>query len=128
MTARQKLTPKQQAFCEHYLASGNATDAARKAGYKKPNPQGAENLAKPSIAEYIRTNALKQSKHRLMTAAERQELLAYFARSPKEDTKDRIKAVDTLNKMTGEYLQRVEVEATLSAEGVLSDVLDQLRE
>ena len=50
-----KLTPKQKAFADEYLICGNATEAARKAGY---NPKSArqiatENLAKPSISAYI---------------------------------------------------------------------------
>lgn len=28
-----KLRPKQEAFCEHFVATGNAAEAARKAGY-----------------------------------------------------------------------------------------------
>ncbi len=49
-----KLTPKQKAFADNYIANGgNATDAARKAGYKQPEVQGYENLRKPNIASYI---------------------------------------------------------------------------
>ena len=33
--ADEKLTPKQRRFCEEYLKSGNATEAAKKAGYKE---------------------------------------------------------------------------------------------
>ena len=32
-----KLTPKQSAFADYYIETGNATEAARRAGYKKPN-------------------------------------------------------------------------------------------
>lgn len=32
------LTVKQQRFVDFYIETGNATEAARKAGYKKPNP------------------------------------------------------------------------------------------
>jgi phage terminase small subunit len=34
-----KLTPKQKAFAEFYAASGNATDAAIKAGYSEKTAQ-----------------------------------------------------------------------------------------
>ena len=30
----KKLTPKQKAFADYYIETGNATEAARKAGYK----------------------------------------------------------------------------------------------
>ena len=43
------LTEKQQRFVDYYIETGNATEAARRAGYKKPNPSGSENLAKPSV-------------------------------------------------------------------------------
>lgn len=46
-----KLTPKQQRFCDEYLISFNATDAAIKAGYSKKTSYsiGQENLKKPEI-------------------------------------------------------------------------------
>ena len=49
-----KLTPKQQAFCDYYIASGNATEAAIKAGYSEKTARvvGCENLTKPNIREY----------------------------------------------------------------------------
>lgn len=49
-----KLTPKQKAFADNYIKNGgNASDAARKAGYKQPEIQGYENIRKPYIATYI---------------------------------------------------------------------------
>lgn len=50
-----KLTDKQEAFCEEYLIDLNATQAAKRAGYSEgtANQIGSENLAKPYIAERI---------------------------------------------------------------------------
>lgn len=50
-----KLTPKQKAFADEYLICGNATEAAKKAGYKEKAAyaMGAENLKKPQISAYI---------------------------------------------------------------------------
>lgn len=47
------LTPKQKAFADEYLICGNATEAARKAGYKQPHVQGSQNLEKLSVSAYI---------------------------------------------------------------------------
>lgn len=51
------LTPKQQRFVDAYLTSLNATDAARKAGYKGNDVTlgavGKENLQKPLIKQYL---------------------------------------------------------------------------
>lgn len=50
------LNPKQQRFCEEYLISLNATQAAVKAGYseKTAGSQGSRLLKDISIREYIR--------------------------------------------------------------------------
>lgn len=51
--ALAELTPKQQLFCREYFVSLNATDAARRAGYKGNDNTlgvvGFENLSKPKI-------------------------------------------------------------------------------
>lgn len=49
----RKLTIKQKAFVEFYLQSWNASDAARRAGYKVAGQMGYENLKKPHIAARI---------------------------------------------------------------------------
>lgn len=50
------MTPKQRIFADEYIANkGNATSAARKAGYKVPTASGKENLQKPLIQEYIKS-------------------------------------------------------------------------
>lgn len=53
----KKLTPRQQIFVSEYLKTGNATEAARKAGYKGNDKTlgqvGAENIRKPGIARVI---------------------------------------------------------------------------
>ena len=50
-----KLTPKQKKFAEYYIKCGNATEAAKKAGYSEKTAYaiGQENLKKPVISEYI---------------------------------------------------------------------------
>ena len=49
------MTEKQKLFCEEYLISLNATQAAIKAGYsqKTANRIASENLSKLDIQEYI---------------------------------------------------------------------------
>ena len=51
----KRLTLKQELFIAAYLgeARGNATEAARIAGYKRPEIQGFENLRKPYIAARV---------------------------------------------------------------------------
>jgi phage terminase small subunit len=44
-----KLTEKQKRFCDYYIETGNATEAAIRAGYSNKTARfiGAENLTKP---------------------------------------------------------------------------------
>jgi hypothetical protein len=49
----RRLTMKQQIFVEGVLRHGNATKAAREAGYKHPNVRGAQNLVKLSISKTL---------------------------------------------------------------------------
>ena len=54
--SRAQLSRKQVKFVEQYAALGNASEAARRAGYKLGNSigqQGHENLKKPEIAAAI---------------------------------------------------------------------------
>lgn len=50
-----RLTIKQKRFADEYIISGNATEAAIKAGYAERSAYqlGAENLKKPQIKSYI---------------------------------------------------------------------------
>lgn len=50
---KRKPTLRQQRFTEEVLKDGNATRAARVAGYRHPNVQGAQNLVKLGIQERI---------------------------------------------------------------------------
>ncbi|WYD40850.1 terminase small subunit [Fusobacterium nucleatum] len=112
-----KLNARQKSFCEFYVASGNATEAAIKAGYKEKNARfiGSENLTKANIKDYIEELQEKAKGNRIMTAIERREFLTKLIL--KEETKDtdRLKALDILNKMDGEYTQKVEVNGNINS-------------
>lgn len=75
--AIEKLTVKQQAFADHYIECGNATEAAKKAGYsaKTAGVIGDENLKKPYIAEYIKRKLDEIASKRIADAAEVLEYL-----------------------------------------------------
>lgn len=83
-----KLTLKQQKFADEYLISGNATDAAIKAGYAKRSARsiGQENLTKPAIKNYIAERRKKIESHKIMDAKEAMQLLASIARGETKET------------------------------------------
>lgn len=64
--AEGKLTNKQRVFIETYLATWNATEAARQAGYAYPNVEGARLLVNPSIAAAVKERIAEKA----MTADE----------------------------------------------------------
>ena len=82
-----KLTPKQKAFADEYLICGNATQAAKKAGYseKAARQIGTENLAKPSIAAYIAERMRPTEEKRIATA---DDVLMFFTRVLNGEEKD----------------------------------------
>ncbi|MCB7463396.1 terminase small subunit [Lactiplantibacillus argentoratensis] len=84
----RKLTPKQQRFADEYIKSGNAADAARKAGYSKRSARsvGQENLTKPDIKKYIDEQMAEIASKRIMDATEAVELLTSIARGETKET------------------------------------------
>lgn len=74
------LTPKQKAFADYYIELGNATEAARRAGYKGNAVTlaavGSENLRKPMIAEYIAKTVKPEEEKRIATA---EDVMQFFS-------------------------------------------------
>ena len=103
-----KMTAKQQAFCEHYVANGfNALQAAISAGYseKTAGEMGYENLNKPHIAEYIAKFKEKASNRALVTVEDVVNGLLHEARGLGEDTSTsaRVAAYKALSDYTGGF-------------------------
>ena len=73
------LTPKQKAFADYYIECGNATEAARKAGYKEYKSSGVEaskTLKNPNVAAYIAENIKPKEESRIATA---EEVMQFFS-------------------------------------------------
>lgn len=122
----EKLNIRQKKFAEYYAQSGNAADSAVKAGYsEKYAAQNTDKLLKnTNISNYIKELFEKAKDERILTAKDRQVMLSDIARDKENFAADRIRAVDTLNKMTGEYT--VKVDTTVRTSPKLADVLSQL--
>src|SRR5690606_19485769 len=84
---KRKLTPKQQKFADYYIETGNATEAAIKAGYSKKTATviGAENLTKPNIKSYIDERMKELADKRIMGMQEALELLTSISRGEMND-------------------------------------------
>ena len=101
------LTPRQKAFADFYIELGNQTEAARRAGYKCPNVQGAQNLDKPSIQAYIRERTKPTEDKRIATGDEVLQFLTDVMNGKVKDAfgldasiDSRIKAATELAKRT----------------------------
>lgn len=119
---KEKLTPKQKAFCEFYIETGNATEAAKKAGYKGQNLNriGTENLSKLVIKEYLEKRINELDSRRIANADEVLEYLTKVMRGQEKDQfgleiaiQDRTKAAELLGKRYRLFTDKVQVEGVL---------------
>lgn len=105
------LTPKQKAFADEYIKNGgNATDAARKAGYAERSVRvtGTQNLTNPNISAYIAEKQSlieKQKGTDIMSLAEIQQRRSMIARGELTDSfgfapdfSDQLKSMNDLEK------------------------------
>lgn len=103
------MNARQKKFAEFYAESGNAEQAAIAAGYSEKYARGNayKLVANSGVVEYIRELVEKAQDERILSAKERRAMLSDIARgSPL--TQDRLRAIDILNKMTGEYVTKIE--------------------
>jgi phage terminase small subunit len=126
----EKLNMRQRKFAEYYVQSGNTVQSALNAGYSEnyANTNACKLLENDRVVEYIKELTDKAKDERILTAKDRQVILSGIAQSIEEETSDRIKAIDTLNKMTGEYLNKVEVQGNINNlfEGLTTEQLRKL--
>ena len=118
------LKDKQKKFAEYYAESGSIYHSAIKAGYSENYARtgAAKMLENVSIAEYISQLQQETRDARILSAVERQVILSDIARGYTEP-QDRIKAIDVLNKMTGEYINRLDVSAEVGVK-IVDDITD----
>lgn len=111
------VNERQKKFAEFYAQSGNAAQSARKAGYSDSYAEHRtdEMLKNVEISNYIREITEKAKDERIMTAKDRQVMLSDIARDDSHKAADRVKAIDTLNKMTGEYVTKIEGSVDMSS-------------
>lgn len=123
---KDKLNARQRKFAEYYAQSGNTVQSAIMAGYSEnyANARAYELLKNVGVSKYIKELSDKLKDERIMSAKDRQVALSDIASNDGQDTSDRIRAIDTLNKMTGEYT--VKVDAKVEQSEKLSDVFRQL--
>lgn len=142
------LTAKQEKFVQNIIEGMSQRKAYIHAGYSTKNMKESTIDEKACLLfknDKIRTryNELieKAQNKAIMTAKERKELLTRISRGEEKEKipkfidgelieievtpqlKRRISAIETLNKMDGVYVQRLEIEASINA-NVVKDIED----
>lgn len=104
-----ELNPKQKAFADEYIKNGgNATNSARKAGYKNPEVQGCRLLKNDKVLAYIAEKQAeidKQNGTDIMSLADIQAFRVRVIKGEEKDAfdmdaslTDRLKAANDLEK------------------------------
>lgn len=143
--SERALTFKETRFVEHYLATGNATESARQAGYSSRSneglwKQGSELLRKPPIARAIRAGAESSAEALLTTRASRVRWLlgvrdgsitmtqamptgeGIATITTETPPRERLKAAEILARMNGDLLEKV------LTSNSLADLVDSIPE
>lgn len=100
--SRERLNPKQIAFADEYIITGNAEQSAIKAGYSERYARSSAHklVAKVGIKEYIAERMEEIKSERIMSQEEVLEKLTTIAR--REVTKGIFKSKETVNGETVE--------------------------
>lgn len=131
------LTEKQKRFVDYYVETGNATEAAKRAGYsaKTAKQVGQENLTKPYLKAAIDARLKELSSARIATAEEVLQYLTSAMRGEIQEevivtegtgegcseakimkkqlsAKDQIKAAALLGKRYGLQTDKMQIELT----------------
>ena len=138
---QNKLTLKQRKFVDEFITSGNATEAAIKAGYAKKSAQqmGAENLSKPVIKTEIDKRLAEIESHKIMDMTEAMQELTAIARGEttdeqldnmgnkhklKANSTARLRAIELIGKRYSAWVDRKEVSGDLNIDIGVGDYGD----
>lgn len=132
------LTHKQREYCKARANGASYSEAYRLAKYgkgkqaRKTATDNAYNMENKSVhsteikqkIEELRQRAEDKS---ILERKERQVMLSDIALSGTETTKDRLKALDILARMSGDYNERLSIEGTMSASLTYEERLETIR-
>ncbi len=145
-----KLTEKQKRFVDYYIETGNASEAARKAGYSEKTCRvtGQENLLKPAIKSAIGKRLQELKNSRTATLNEVLEFITAVMRGEvaedvivtegtgdggsearimqkQASARDRLEAAKALEKRLGRFVDLEKEEQQLRIEKLKADVAER---
>lgn len=110
------LTAKQEKFVQCIIEGMSQADAYRSAYSAKKMSDNAIYreasllVESPKVAQRLNELRAELAKPSIMSAQERLEWLTSIIKSDEETTSDKLKASDQMNKMQGEYVQKIEAD------------------
>lgn len=118
----RKLTEKQKRFIDFYIESGNATDAAIRAGYSKKTADviAAQNLVKLKVEISARNSILESA--RIADMDEINEFWSEIMRDKEIKVQDRLKASELRARVQGAFFDRIGVEITKDTAETIADI------
>lgn len=107
---KQELSEKQKRFVDYYVKTGNATEAAIKAGYSKRTARqtGAENLTKPYIAAAVEERNKQLESERIADMIEIKQFWTSVIRNTEVPMGDRLKASEFIARTNAAFIERRE--------------------
>lgn len=115
----RRLNNNQKAFCREYVKNGNNGTKAYMKAYKTNEETARRNasrtLTNADVLEYIKELQEKLEDKSIMSAKERMKFLTEVITGEQKENNDaeavisdKMKAIDLLNKMGGEYTTKIE--------------------
>lgn len=108
------LTAKQEKFVQNIIQGMSQADAYRSA---YPNQKMSDKsvwetasklMTNPKVVSRLNELRDKLASESIMSAQERMEWLTQIIKDKDEGTNDKLKAVDILNRMSGEYVTKID--------------------
>lgn len=121
------MNQRKRAFCEAYLISGNATDAAREAGY---SPRSARSIGQRLLTFDDVREYLEQRNQEISAAntAQMEEVRQFWTATMRDENMkpaDRLKASELLAKTYGAFLERLEVDADVKTREAMASLTEE---
>ena len=114
MKSDEKLTPRQKAFCEEYVANNyklvDAYMKAFKCSYETANANQWKLMKKQAIKDYISEIQRERFEALGMNANRIAKMLTDIATDPQANRNEQMKALELLQKQMGLQTQKVEAD------------------
>ena len=126
----EKLTEMQKRFIDYYIETANATESAKRAGYKGNNHNriGSQNLSK--LDKFIKIKLQQKESKRIASQDEVLEYLTKVMRGEEKDQfgldaslQDRTKCAELLGKRYGTFTDKKEISGGAKVE-IIDNIAD----